>query len=101
MMKLPASIPSVAFFTRGLKSGSIDQPTLGSQTLHYAPVVSTQWWTFKSVTLTIDGKSYSRVGNTAIPDTGTSLTLISAALCTQIYAKIKGAKSPRNHASDQ
>jgi len=42
--------------------------------------------------MTIDGEKFERPDNVAIPDTGTSLCLVSDDMCKKIYAKIPGAK---------
>jgi hypothetical protein len=40
----------------------------------------------------VNGESFSRPGNSAIADTGTTLALVSDEMCQAIYARIPGAK---------
>jgi hypothetical protein len=55
-------------------------------------VIGDSWWTYASETFTIGDEVVSVPGNVAIPDTGTTLALVSDAVCNKIYGKIPGAK---------
>jgi len=61
---------------------------------YYTPLVDPQqgFWKFASPSYTINGESFTRSGNTAIADTGTTLALVDDATCASIYCKIPGAK---------
>jgi Eukaryotic aspartyl protease len=73
-------------------TGYIDEELTKGKEIHYTDIVSDEWWTYKSETMTIDGEEMSMPGNVAIPDTGTTLCLLSSDVCKKIYAKIPGAK---------
>jgi Eukaryotic aspartyl protease len=79
-----------SFYTFGM----IDQDVvskLGQP--QYTPVDNSQgFWMFKSESMTINGKTTQRSGNTAIADTGTTLLLTDDATCKAIYAAIPGSK---------
>jgi hypothetical protein len=55
-------------------------------------VIGDSWWTYASETFTIDDEVITVAGNVAIPDTGTTLALVSDEVCKKIYGKIPGAK---------
>ncbi|RFU30962.1 hypothetical protein B7463_g5370, partial [Scytalidium lignicola] len=74
--------------------GYIDQDTVtaSGQQISWAPVDNSQgFWMFDSASATVNGKTINQSGNTAIADTGTTLALVSDAVCEQIYAAIPGA----------
>jgi hypothetical protein len=74
--------------------GYIDQDVLtaaGSE-IQYTPVDNSQgFWMFASASATVNGKTITQSGNTAIADTGTTLALVADATCEAIYAAIPGA----------
>ncbi|KAK7522528.1 aspartic proteinase precursor [Phyllosticta citriasiana] len=76
--------------------GYIDQDTLKAANTtepHYVDVDSSQgFWQFESTSATVNGKTVTRSGNTAIADTGTTLDLIDDSTLEQIYAAIPGSK---------
>ena len=79
-----------SFYTFGfidqdvLKTAGVTQP-------FYTPVDNSQgFWMFDSASATVNGKTISRSGNTAIADTGTTLALIDDATCKAIYDAIPG-----------
>jgi hypothetical protein len=75
--------------------GYIDQDVVkaaGTQP-SYAPVDNSNgFWQFASASASINGKVTQLAGNTAIADTGTTLALVSDAVCKAIYAAIPGSK---------
>lgn len=78
--------------------GYIDQDVLSTSNttadqIQYTPVDNSQgFWQFASASYAINGKKHTVSGNTAIADTGTTLALVSDAVCKAIYAAIPGAK---------
>ncbi|KAJ5892439.1 Aspergillopepsin-1 [Penicillium tannophilum] len=75
--------------------GYIDQATVtaAGADITYTPVDKSQgFWLFDSTSATVNGKTITRSGNTAIADTGTTLALVDDATCKAIYDAIKGAK---------
>lgn len=77
-----------SFFTFGY----IDAHALAAQTPTYTPVdPSRGFWEFDSTLAAINGDLYDRSGNKAMADTGTTLCLVSDALCARIYSTIPGA----------
>ncbi|KAK7541687.1 aspartic proteinase precursor [Phyllosticta citricarpa] len=76
--------------------GYIDQDTLKAANTtepHYVDIDSSQgFWQFESTSATVNGKTVTRSGNTAIADTGTTLALIDDNTLEQIYAAIPGSK---------
>ncbi|KAK0108324.1 hypothetical protein ONS95_003139 [Cadophora gregata] len=75
--------------------GYIDKATVtaSGQEISYAPVDSSQgFWTIESASTIVNGKTISQSGNTAIMDTGTTLALVSDAVCEAVYGAIEGAK---------
>jgi len=75
--------------------GYIDQPTVqaSGQQISYTPVDNSQgFWMFDSTSATVNGKTITRSGNTAIADTGTTLALVDDNTCKAIYAAIPGSK---------
>jgi len=75
--------------------GYIDQAVItaaGTQPT-YTPVDNSQgFWSFASASYSINGTVTQVAGNTAIADTGTTLALVSDAVCAAIYKAIPGAK---------
>lgn len=75
--------------------GYIDQDvvTASGEEIYYTPVDNSQgFWQFDSASMTLNGKSIARSGNTAIADTGTTLALVDDATCKAIYDAIPGGK---------
>ncbi|KAG4429571.1 hypothetical protein IFR05_014946 [Cadophora sp. M221] len=75
--------------------GYIDKPTVAAsgQEIYYTPVDSSQgFWTVDSASTVVNGKAVTQDGNTAIMDTGTTLALVSDAVCEAVYGAIEGAK---------
>lgn len=86
----------VGFYTFGY----IDQPTVtaSGQDIFYTPIDTSQgFWTFDSESAVVNGKTVSQSGNTAIADTGTTLALVSDAVCEAIYGAIPGATYDQNN----
>ncbi|KAL1600631.1 hypothetical protein SLS60_007018 [Paraconiothyrium brasiliense] len=80
-----------SFFTFGY----IDEDVVNRSgtEVHYVPVDSSMgFWQFNSESATVNGLVIERPDNTAIADTGTTLALVSDALCIAIYSAIPGAK---------
>lgn len=74
--------------------GFIDQDTVtaaGADITYTAVDNSNGFWMFDSTSATVNGKSITRSGNTAIADTGTTLALVDDATCKAIYDAIEGA----------
>lgn len=74
--------------------GFIDQDlvTASGKEIQWAKVNNGQgFWQVDSASATVGGHTISQSGNTAIVDTGTSLALVSDALCKAIYSSIPGA----------
>jgi len=74
--------------------GYIDQDTVtaSGQEISYTPVDNSQgFWMFESTSATVNGKTVSQTGNSAIADTGTTLALVADATVEAIYAAIPGA----------
>lgn len=75
--------------------GYIDQDVLKAANVtepYYTPVDNSQgFWMFNSASATVNGKTITRSGNTAIADTGTTLALIDDATCKAIYDAIPGS----------
>ncbi|KAJ5569958.1 Aspergillopepsin-1 [Penicillium hispanicum] len=74
--------------------GFIDQDTVkaAGEEISYTPVDNSQgFWMFDSTSATVNGKSITRSGNTAIADTGTTLALVDDSTCQAIYDAIEGA----------
>jgi len=64
---------------------------------YYTPVDNSQgFWQFASTSATVNGKTITRTGNTAIADTGTTLALVDDATCKAIYDAIPGSKYDNN-----
>lgn len=78
--------------------GFIDQEVLAASnttasSIHYTPIDNSQgFWMFPSTSASINGTPVAQSGNTAIADTGTTLALVSDAVCKAIYAAIPGSK---------
>jgi Eukaryotic aspartyl protease len=74
--------------------GFIDQPTVTASGMEpaYTPVDNSQgFWMFDSASFSINGETTTQSGNTAIADTGTTLALVSDAMCKALYAAIPGS----------
>ncbi|KAJ5640623.1 hypothetical protein N7528_000248 [Penicillium herquei] len=74
--------------------GFIDQDTVkaAGADISYTPVDKSQgFWLFDSTSATVNGKTITRSGNTAIADTGTTLALVDDDTCKAIYDAIEGA----------
>ncbi|KAF2865293.1 aspartic proteinase precursor [Massariosphaeria phaeospora] len=81
-----------SFFTFGYIDNEVIQRCGGSRP-HYVPIdTSNGFWQFESESATVNGKFLVRPDNTAIADTGTTLALVSDALCKEIYDAIPNAK---------
>jgi hypothetical protein len=75
--------------------GYIDQAVLKAANAqpYYTPVDNSEgFWQFDSQKYSINGKSFTRNGNTAMADTGTTLALVEDSVCSAIYKAIPGAK---------
>jgi hypothetical protein len=66
--------------------------TAGTQPSYVAVDNSNGFWQFASTSASINGKVMQLASNTAIADTGTTLALVSDAVCKAIYAAIPGSK---------
>ncbi|PYH88480.1 acid protease [Aspergillus ellipticus CBS 707.79] len=74
--------------------GYIDQDlvTTAGEEVYYTPVDNSEgFWLFNSTSATVNGKTITRSGNTAIADTGTTLALVDDETCQAIYDAIEGA----------
>lgn len=72
--------------------GFIDRDLVGDNEIHWTRVNKSQgFWQFPSTTYSINGHSHPQAGNTAIADTGTTLALMSDAVCEALYKHIPGA----------
>lgn len=76
-----------------------DLVTASGEDIHWTPLDTSQgWWMFPSTTASINGKSIAipppTTGgkNMAIADTGTTLAVVSDAVCEALYKAIPGAK---------
>lgn len=79
-----------SFYTFGFIDQNV-QTAAGSE-IQYAPVDNSQgFWMFDSTSATVNGKTITQSGNTAIADTGTTLALVADATCEAIYAAIPGS----------
>jgi len=83
-----------SFYTFGfIDQGVLKAAGVTQANIHYAPVDNSQgFWQFPSTQTTVNGKAIAQSGNTAIADTGTTLALVSDAVCAAIYAAIPGGK---------
>lgn len=76
--------------------GWIDQDLVnqsGEKEIAWTPIDNSEgFWKFPSESATVNGENVSVSGNTAIADTGTTLALVSDAVCKALYAKIPGSK---------
>jgi len=80
----------VSFYTFGY----IDQDVVKASgaEIAWTPVDNSQgFWMFQSGSAVINGTPVTQSGNTAIADTGTTLALVSDAVCKAIYAAIPGS----------
>ncbi|EPE28650.1 Acid protease [Glarea lozoyensis ATCC 20868] len=75
--------------------GYIDQDTItaSGQSLAWTPISSSSgFWQFTSAQSTVNGTTVSQSSrNTAIADTGTTLALVSDAVCEAVYSAIPNA----------
>ncbi|KAI9048522.1 hypothetical protein LZ554_007355 [Drepanopeziza brunnea f. sp. 'monogermtubi'] len=74
--------------------GYIDRPTVeaSGQDIYYTPVDSSDgFWTVSSGSTIVNDTVVTKRGNTAIIDTGSTLTLVSDIVCQAIYGAIEGA----------
>lgn len=79
--------------------GYVDEQTLAESKseIHWAPVDNSQgFWAVNSGSVTVNGTTVDRPGNTAIMDTGTTLALVSDAACHAIYNAIPGSYYDQN-----
>lgn len=73
--------------------GFIDQKALQGQKIHYTDVDNSQGlWQYPSTTATIGDRQVVRFDNTAVADTGTTLSLIDDSICATIYDQIPGSR---------
>lgn len=73
--------------------GYIDQDYVKGRPISYTPIDNSQgFWQIKSALTVVNGSKFPLPGNTAIMDTGTTLSLIDDATCKNIYAAIPGSK---------
>lgn len=75
--------------------GSIDQSALqaSGQELQYTPIDSSRgYWMFNSPSVVINGEQFDLPNNQAVADTGTTLLMVSDAVCEQFYGQIPGAE---------
>ncbi|KAF2091885.1 acid protease [Saccharata proteae CBS 121410] len=75
--------------------GYIDQDVIkaAGEEPTYTPVDNSNgFWQFDSTSATVNGKTITRSGNTAIADTGTTLALVDDSTVEAIYAAIPGSK---------
>ncbi|KAK3070003.1 hypothetical protein LTR53_011196 [Teratosphaeriaceae sp. CCFEE 6253] len=72
--------------------GHIDKTAVNNIEPSYTPVDNSNgFWSFPSASVTVNGDSIERTGNTAIADTGTTLCMVDDATCEAIYGAIDGA----------
>ena len=75
--------------------GYIDEDLLAGQTPTYVPIIpGSRWWEFPSEYAIVNGQKYSRKGNTAIADTGTTMIFLGASLVRAIYEPMGGVYDP-------
>ncbi|CAG8983734.1 hypothetical protein HYALB_00006303 [Hymenoscyphus albidus] len=75
--------------------GYIDDATVkaSGQEIHWTPIESAEgFWLFDSTSTVVNGKIIQQSKNIAIADTGTTLALVSDAVCKAIYSAIPGGK---------
>lgn len=73
--------------------GEIDHSVLNGQTPAYTAIDNSQgFWMFPSASVSINGQTTERSGNTAIADTGTTLCLVDDKTVEAIYKAIPGSK---------
>uniref|UniRef100_A0A0D6R3N4 Peptidase A1 domain-containing protein n=1 Tax=Araucaria cunninghamii TaxID=56994 RepID=A0A0D6R3N4_ARACU len=80
-----------SFFT----FGAIDQDMVdrSGQEISWAPIDNSQgFWTYQSSSMTVNGNEVSTPNNTAIMDTGTTLSLVDDDVLQQIYSQVSGAR---------
>jgi len=75
--------------------GYIDEDLLAGQTPKYVPIIpGSKWWEFPSEHAIVNGQKYSRRGNRAIADTGTTMIYLGADLVRAIYEPMGGVYDP-------
>ncbi|USW53852.1 Putative aspartic peptidase A1 family, aspartic peptidase domain superfamily [Septoria linicola] len=73
--------------------GYIDSELVKGRPIYYTPVDSSQgFWNVKSTSVIVNGNKMPLAGNTAIMDTGTTLSLIDDSTCKNIYAAVPGSR---------
>lgn len=80
--------------------GYIDDATVkaSGQEVAWAPVDNSQgFWMFDSTSTVVNGTPVQQDGNQAIADTGTTLALVSDAVCQAVYGAIDGASYDSNN----
>ncbi|KAL9105076.1 MAG: hypothetical protein Q9163_000089 [Psora crenata] len=66
----------------------------GAQEPHNTPIDNWKgFWMFDSASAAVAGKATARAGNTAIPNTGTTLALMEDTVCKAIYDAIPGGRT--------
>jgi len=88
------STEGTSFYTFGYIDPDVLQSSgVTEDQIQYTPVDNSQgFWQFTSASYSINGKTTTLSGNTAIADTGTTLALVADNVCKAIYAAIPGAK---------
>ena len=72
--------------------GEIDQHSLNGQKPAYTAIDNSQgFWMFPSTSVSINGETTERSGNTAIADTGTTLCLVDDNTAQAVYDAIPGS----------
>ena len=86
-------MPIFPFILRNLLScPTQDTVSATGNKIAYTPVDNSNgFWQFASASYSINGTSSTQSGNTAIADTGTTLMLVSDAMCKAVYAAIPGS----------
>ncbi|OAA53316.1 Peptidase A1 [Cordyceps fumosorosea ARSEF 2679] len=79
-----------SFYTFGYVDDALVKAS--GQDVAWTDVDSSQgFWMFPSASASVAGKTMALEGNTAIADTGTTLALVSDAVCEALYTAIPGA----------
>lgn len=77
--------------------GYIDADLVQGRPIHYTPIdTSRGFWQIPSTSAVINGQKCPLANNTAIMDTGTTLSLIDDSTCKNVYAAIPGATYDAN-----
>ncbi|KAF2211713.1 hypothetical protein CERZMDRAFT_26463, partial [Cercospora zeae-maydis SCOH1-5] len=72
--------------------GYIDSDLVKGRPIYYTAIDSSHgFWNIKSTSVIINGNNIPLAGNTAIMDTGTTLSLIDDSTCKNIYAAVPGS----------